>query len=51
MTIDGEPGNKQSVDLFFIGLVVLGNGSMSSDATNLMRLLHKHGGDLEKYKS
>jgi DNA repair protein REV1 len=38
-------------DLYFIGVVVLVNGHTSPDATTLMRLLHKHGGDLEKYET
>jgi DNA repair protein REV1 len=44
---------KQSIrpDLFFSGIVVLINGHTNPDATTLMRLLHKHGGDLEKYET
>lgn len=38
-------------DLFFSGVVVLINGHTNPDATTLMRLLHKHGGDLEKYET
>ena len=38
-------------DLFFTGIVVLVNGHTNPDATTLMRLLHKHGGDLEKYET
>ena len=38
-------------DLFFTGVVVLVNGHTNPDATTLMRLLHKHGGDLEKYET
>jgi hypothetical protein len=38
-------------DLFFMGVIVLVNGHTSPDATTLMRLLHKHGGDLEKYET
>lgn len=38
-------------DLFFAGVVILVNGHTSPDATTLMRLLHKHGGDLEKYET
>jgi DNA repair protein REV1 len=38
-------------DLFFSGIVVLINGHTDPDATTLMRLLHKHGGDLEKYET
>eukprot|EP00804_Cyclotella_cryptica_P019959 CCRYP_007848-RB/>CCRYP_007848-RB protein AED:0.23 eAED:0.23 QI:295/1/1/1/0.6/0.5/6/2116/1238 len=44
---------KRSIrpDLFFSGIVVLVNGHTNPDATTLMRLLHKHGGDLEKYET
>ena len=38
-------------DLFLAGVVVLVNGHTNPDATTLMRLLHKHGGDLEKYET
>ena len=38
-------------DLFFMGVIVLVNGHTSPDATTLMRLLHKYGGDLEKYET
>ena len=38
-------------DLFFTGVVILVNGHTNPDATSLMRLLHKHGGDLEKYET
>lgn len=38
-------------DLFFTGITVLINGHTNPDATTLMRLLHKHGGDLEKYET
>ncbi|KAL7553046.1 hypothetical protein ACHAWF_016292 [Thalassiosira exigua] len=42
---------KHRPDLFFAGIVVLVNGHTSPDTTTLMRLLHKHGGDLEKYET
>ncbi|KAL3768046.1 hypothetical protein ACHAW5_001433 [Stephanodiscus triporus] len=42
---------NQRPDLFFMGVIVLVNGYTSPDATTLMRLLHKHGGDLEKYET
>jgi len=52
---DGPRTNQQQTshrtDLFFAGVVVLVNGHTTPDATTLMRLLHKHGGDLEKYES
>ena len=48
-----EPGRTPNhrPDLFFTGVVVLVNGHTSPDATTIMRLLHKHGGDLEKYET
>ena len=38
-------------DLFLCGVVVLVNGYTNPDADTLQRLLHKHGGDLEKYET
>lgn len=38
-------------DLFFTGVVVLVNGYTNPDAETLQRLLHRHGGDLEKYET
>ena len=38
-------------DLFFRGVVVLVNGYTQPDNETLMRMLHKHGGDLEKYET
>ena len=38
-------------DLFFRGVVVLVNGYTDPDSDTIMRLLHKHGGDLEKYET
>jgi hypothetical protein len=48
-----EPGRTLTYrpDLFFTGVVVLVNGHTSPDTTTIMRLLHKHGGDLEKYET
>lgn len=47
-----EPGRTpHRPDLFFTGVVVLVNGHTSPDTTTIMRLLHKHGGDLEKYET
>jgi DNA repair protein REV1 len=43
--------SKDRPDLFFRGVVVLINGYTSPDTDTLMRLLHKHGGDLEKYET
>jgi hypothetical protein len=55
-TDDGEANpsrvqKRRRPDLFFSGIVVLVNGHTDPDATTLMRLLHKHGGDLEKYET
>ena len=55
-TDDGEANpsrvhKPRRPDLFFSGIVVLVNGHTDPDATTLMRLLHKHGGDLEKYET
>ncbi|GKY92379.1 hypothetical protein MPSEU_000208800 [Mayamaea pseudoterrestris] len=38
-------------DLFFLGVVVLVNGYTNPDTETIHRLLHKHGGDLEKYET
>ena len=38
-------------DLFFTGVVVLVNGYTNPDTETLQRLLHRHGGDLEKYET
>lgn len=38
-------------DLFFSGIVVIVNGYTHPDTETLQRLLHKHGGDLEKYET
>jgi DNA repair protein REV1 len=48
-----EPGRtlNHRPDLFFTGVVVLVNGHTSPDTTTIMRLLHKYGGDLEKYET
>ena len=46
-----ERKSNHRADLFFTGVVVLVNGHTSPDTTTLMRLLHKHGGDLEKYET
>lgn len=47
-----SPGQlRQRPDLFLCGVVVMVNGYTSPDADTLMRLLHKHGGDLEKYET
>jgi nucleotidyltransferase/DNA polymerase involved in DNA repair len=42
---------KLRSDLFFLGTVVLINGYTNPDAETLQRLLHKHGGDVEKYET
>jgi nucleotidyltransferase/DNA polymerase involved in DNA repair len=38
-------------DLFFTGVVILVNGYTNPDTESLQRLMHKHGGDLEKYET
>eukprot|EP00978_Attheya_sp_CCMP212_P012207 scaffold30384_cov53-Attheya_sp.AAC.5 len=38
-------------DLFFHGIVVLVNGYTDPDTATIMRLMHQHGGDLEKYET
>ncbi len=38
-------------DLFFRGIVVMVNGYTDPDAESIQRMLHKHGGDLEKYET
>jgi Nucleotidyltransferase/DNA polymerase involved in DNA repair len=38
-------------DLFFLGITVLVNGYTDPCADTIMRLMHKHGGDLEKYET
>jgi len=42
---------KSRPDLFFLGIVVLVNGYTNPDTETLQRLLHKYGGDLEKYET
>ena len=42
---------KRRKDLFFYGVVVLVNGYTEPSADVIMRDLHKHGGDLEKYET
>jgi hypothetical protein len=38
-------------DLFFTGVVILVNGYTKPDTESLQRLVHEHGGDLEKYET
>lgn len=38
-------------DLFFVGIVIMVNGYTDPDVETLNRLMHKHGGDLEKYET
>ena len=42
---------RQRKDLFFLGVTVLVNGYTDPGADTIMRTLHKHGGDLEKYET
>ena len=43
-----EPKNSKGI---FNGVVVLVNGYTNPNAMTIMRLMHKHGGDLEKYET
>ena len=47
----GEGTKKKRSDLFFLGVVVIVNGYTNPDTETLQRLLHRHGGDLEKYET
>lgn len=51
VTSPGRSILKHRPDLFFTGVVVLVNGFTNPDTETLQRLLHKHGGDLEKYET
>lgn len=42
---------RERPDLFFLGVVVMVNGYTNPDTETIQRLLHKHGGDLEKYET
>jgi DNA repair protein REV1 len=42
---------KHRADLFFSGVVVMVNGYTEPDIETLQRMLHKHGGDLERYET
>ena len=52
-----EPGHvsqkrpRDRPDLFFQGVVVMVNGYTRPDSDTIQRLLHRHGGDLEKYET
>ena len=55
-TTNVSPSLKRSAftghpDLFFTGIVVMVNGDTNPDTDTLQRLLHRHGGDLEKYET
>lgn len=46
------PHNKQHrADLFLMGVVIMVNGYTEPDSETLQRMLHKHGGDLERYET
>jgi BRCT domain, a BRCA1 C-terminus domain/impB/mucB/samB family len=49
--LTGYDIRKARPDLFFAGVVVLVNGYTNPDTETLQRLLHRHGGDLEKYET
>jgi nucleotidyltransferase/DNA polymerase involved in DNA repair len=42
---------RQRKDLFFLGTTVLVNGYTNPSSDTIMRLLHKYGGNLEKYET
>ncbi|EEC44241.1 predicted protein [Phaeodactylum tricornutum CCAP 1055/1] len=44
-------GRRSRPDLFFYGICVLVNGYTNPDTETLQRILHRHGGDLEKYET
>ena len=42
---------KRRLDLFLTGVVVLVNGYTDPDTDTLQRMLHRHGGDIERYET
>jgi len=42
---------RERKDLFFLGITVLVNGYTNPSSDTIMRIMHKHGGDLEKYET
>ena len=42
---------RERKDLFFLGVIVLVNGYTNPSSDTIMRIMHKHGGDLEKYET
>ena len=42
---------RKRKDLFFLGITVLVNGYTEPSSDAIMRMLHKHGGNLEKYET
>ena len=54
LSLDPEsprPPLHRRTDLFFTGVVILVNGFTVPDASSLQRILHRHGGDLDKYET
>jgi DNA repair protein REV1 len=51
MATGKESLRKHRADLFFSGVVVMVNGYTEPDIETLQRMLHKHGGDLERYET
>jgi BRCT domain, a BRCA1 C-terminus domain len=47
----GDNDREDRPDLFFRGVVVLINGYTEPDAGTLQRMLHRHGGSVEKYET
>ena len=50
-TLNSKPTTSKRPDLFFQGVCVLVNGYTNPDNETIQRMLHKHGGDLEKYET
>jgi DNA repair protein REV1 len=46
-----SPTKQARPDLFFTGVFILVNGYTNPDTETLQRLMHKHGGDLDKYET
>jgi BRCT domain, a BRCA1 C-terminus domain len=50
-TTAGDDSREDRPDLFLRGVVVLINGYTEPDAGTLQRMLHRHGGSVEKYET
>mmetsp|Transcript_10878 Transcript_10878/g.16240 ORF Transcript_10878/g.16240 Transcript_10878/m.16240 type:complete len:1078 (-) Transcript_10878:6-3239(-) len=49
--VDKNNSDTKKIPNIFQGVVVLVNGHTSPDADTIMRILHRHGGDVEKYET